>query len=301
MYHFRVIHKSRLWGSEEWLISAVEGSESVCVETGQRISELLREQGAALAGKRIYARFGNTFPLLVKFIDAQQDLSVQVHPNDEVARRHGYPCGKTEMWYALGCKPGAQLYCGLKKHITPEEYKRMVADKTILQALAQYEVHEGDFFFIPSGRVHSIGAGCRVCEIQQTSDITYRIYDYDRRDKDGNPRELHTARAAESINFEDVTSDVTIPYQARYQEEAVGALVSCPHFSTNVLRPNGTLTRDYSGLDSFVCLVVLDGEGSVKSDKEIQVRAGELVLLPATTESVELKGTFRALETYIEG
>lgn len=299
VYHFKPVHKTLIWGTEDWLISAVEGSETTCVETGQTLPELVHEQGAALIGRSIYAKYGERFPLLIKFIDAKQDLSVQVHPNDEVARRHGQPCGKTEMWYALPSAPGAQLYCGMKQHITPEIYKQMVADKTILDALTSFEVHEGDYFFIPAGRVHAICGGCRVCEIQQTSDTTYRIYDYDRRDKDGNARPLHTDLAAESINFEDITSDVSIPYLPEYKREAIGPLVTCPHFSTNVLRVTGKMARDYTDLDSFVCLIVLDGEGVIEESATV-LHAGELVLLPATTLSITLTGTFKALETYIE-
>lgn len=278
------------------MLSAVEGSESVCIETGQTISELIKEQGAALVGKDVYTRFGNTFPLLIKFIEANMDLSVQVHPSDEIARKYGQPWGKTEMWYALpSAEEHTKIYCGLNKHITPDEYKQMVENKTIMSALAEYEVHNEDCFFIPAGRIHAIGRGCRVCEIQQTSNTTYRIYDYDRLDKDGKPRELHTEKAAECINFEDVmTSDCTPITRSGNKE--VGSLISCPYFTTNVLRSTKELVRDYSSLDSFVCLVCTEGEGYAPTP----FSKGDLLLLPATIKNVKFTGTFKALEVFIQ-
>ena len=188
MIKFRPLVKQMIWGSESWEISGVAGSETIvcCGEyEGKSLNELVCELKDKLVGKENYERFGNEFPLLIKFIDAKRDLSIQVHPNDEIAHRHGKSRGKTEMWFALPCDEGAKLYCGLKKQITPEEYKAMVDNDTITDALAQYEVKEGDVFFIPAGRIHAIGGGCVVAEIQQTSDVTYRIYDYKRKDKDG--------------------------------------------------------------------------------------------------------------------
>ena len=221
MYRFEPLLKQTLWGGdkiipfkhlntkmeqvgESWEISGVKDFETIVAngpDKGKSLNQLVSEMKDQLVGKENYERFGDEFPLLVKFIDAHQDLSIQVHPSDEVAHRQGKSHGKTEMWYALPSTPGAMLYNGLKQQITPEQYKQMVENDTITDALARYEVHEGDVFFIPAGRIHTIGAGCFVAEIQQTSDVTYRIYDFKRKDKNGNYRELHTQLAAESIDY----------------------------------------------------------------------------------------------------
>lgn len=198
-YKFTPLVKTLIWGTESWQISGVPGNETPC--DGQKLNDLVKALKGQLVGEANYQRFGDEFPLLIKFIDAHQDLSIQVHPTDEIAHRQGKPRGKTEMWYVMDSQPTAKLYNGLKMQITPDQYKEMVANDTICDALAQYHVHEGDCFFIPAGRIHAIGAGCYLAEIQQTSDVTYRIYDYKRRDKDGNLRQLHTQEAAESINY----------------------------------------------------------------------------------------------------
>lgn len=300
IYHFYPIDRPMIWGAEQWILSAYPGRDSICVETGQNIWHMLCEQKEQLVGKHVFARYGDTFPLLIKFIDAHDDLSIQVHPTDELAQKYGEPFGKTEMWYALPSEPGARLYCGLKQQLTPAEYKQMVADKTIISALAEYEVRDGDGFFIPAGRIHAIGSGCQLCEIQQTSDTTYRIYDYDRRDKDGNPRELHTERAAECIDY-----TVHDDYRAHYTpcpNEPVN-IVTCPYFTTNVLQVTEPIVRDYSRLDSFICLICLDGECTIEETDNgatTTITQGELVLLTATTGDVRLSGSFRALEVYID-
>ena len=221
MIKFEPLLKQTLWGGskiipfkhldaqlenvgESWEISGVSGNETIVANgqyKGMSLNQLVRELKGSLVGEENYQRFGDEFPLLIKFIDACQDLSIQVHPTDEIAHRQGKSRGKTEMWYTLESAPGAQLYNGLKQQITPEQYKEMVADDTITDALARYEVKEGDVFFIPAGRIHAIGAGCFVAEIQQTSDVTYRIYDFKRKDKNGNYRELHTQLASESIDY----------------------------------------------------------------------------------------------------
>ena len=189
MKHFKFtpILKTLIWGTESWQISGVAGNETLA-EDGSSLNTLVKEMKAELVGEANYQRFGDEFPLLIKFIDAHQDLSIQVHPSDEIAHRQGKPRGKTEMWYVMDSAPEAKLYNGLKMRITPEEYKKRVEEDTICDALAQYPVKEGDCFFIPAGRIHAIGAGCYLAEIQQTSDVTYRIYDYKRKDKDGNYR-----------------------------------------------------------------------------------------------------------------
>ena len=286
---------------ESWEISGVKDNETVVCAgpmKGKRLNELVAEMKETLVGKENYERFGNEFPLLVKFIDARQDLSIQVHPNDEIARRHGKPHGKTEMWYVLPSEPGAKLYCGLKKQITPEQYTEMVENDTICDALAQYEVNEDDVFFLPAGRIHAIGAGSFVAEIQQTSDVTYRIYDYKRKDKDGNYRELHTREAAESINYT-VEKNYRMEYHPRKNQGV--PLVTCPYFSTAVYDLDEPMTLDYSELDSFVILIAVKGEGSITDEQgnKYTFIAGETVLVPANANTVRVEGTVKFLETYV--
>lgn len=294
-YKFNPLQKTLIWGTESWLLSGVAGNETMVGD--HSLNNLVREQKDRLLGKYNYQRFGDEFPLLVKFIDARQDLSIQVHPNDEIAHRHGKPRGKTEMWYVMRSTPDAKLYNGLARVITPEEYKQMVADNRICDALAQYSVKEGDCFFIPAGRIHSIGAGCRLAEIQQTCDVTYRIYDYGRRDKDGNLRQLHTEQAAESIDY-----NVLPDYRTYYDpEKNIGkVLVDCPYFTTSVYDLDEPMLIDYSELDSFVVLVGVEGDGTLIIDgDEVSFRAGDTLLLPAYINNVRAKGTIKFLETYI--
>jgi len=317
MYKFKPLLKQTLWGGnkiisfkelsehlenvgESWEISGVPGDETIVAEgpmEGKTLNELVHEQKEALVGKENYERFGDEFPLLIKFIDARQDLSIQVHPNDEIAHRQGKERGKTEMWYALESEPGAQLYNGLKQQITPEQYKEMVENDTITEALARYEVREGDVFFIPAGRIHAIGAGCFVAEIQQTSDVTYRIYDFKRKDKDGNYRQLHTREAAESIDY-----TVLPDYRTNYKPEKniSQQVVSCPYFTTAVYDLTEPMLLDYSELDSFVILIGVKGEGTVTTGKEkSSLHAGETILLPATIKEVKVEGTIKFLETFV--
>ena len=317
MYKFEPLLKQTLWGGdkiipfkhlntkmeqvgESWEISGVKDNETIVAngpEKGKTLNQLVREQKGKLVGNENYERFSNEFPLLIKFIDARQDLSIQVHPTDEVAHRQGKSRGKTEMWYALDSDTGAQLYNGLKQQITPEQYKAMVENDTITNALARYEVHEGDVFFIPAGRIHAIGAGCFVAEIQQTSDVTYRIYDFKRKDKNGNYRELHTKEAAESIDY-----TVLPNYRAEYeptQNEGV-QLISCPYFTTAIYDLTEPMTLDYSELDSFVILIAVKGEGRlICNGEEMPFQMGDTVLFPATTNEVRVEGDVKFLETYV--
>jgi mannose-6-phosphate isomerase len=295
-YKFEPLLKKLIWGTESWVVSGVPGNETMAA--GESLNQLVSSQKERLVGKANYQRFGDEFPLLIKFIDARQDLSIQVHPTDEIAHRQGKPRGKTEMWYVMDSDPGAKLYNGLRRQITPDEYKQLVADDAICDALAQYPVGEGDCFFIPAGRIHAIGAGCRLAEIQQTSDVTYRIYDYGRRDKDGQLRQLHTQEASESIDYQ-----VLPDYRTRY-EPAVNEsrqLVSCPYFTTAVYDLDEPMTIDYADLDSFVILIGLKGEGTLLIDDtdEVAFRAGEALLLPATVGKVCVSGTVKFLETYV--
>ena len=317
MYKFEPLLKQTLWGGdkiipfkhlstkienvgESWEISGVKDNETIVAsgpDKGKSLNQLVREQKEKLVGQENYERFGDEFPLLIKFIDARQDLSIQVHPTDEIAHRQGKSRGKTEMWYALKPTPGAQLYNGLKQQITPEQYKEMVANDTITDALARYEVREGDVFFIPAGRIHAIGAGCFVAEIQQTSDVTYRIYDFKRRDKNGNYRELHTKEAAESINY-----TVLPNYRTEYElpKNQSTQVVSCPYFTTAVYDLNEPMTLDYSDLDSFVILIAVKGSGSLTANGDtVSFQMGDTMLIPATTTEVKVEGTVKFLETFV--
>lgn len=318
MFKFKPLLMQSLWGGEKiipfkhldsdltnvgesWEISGVKNNETV-VDGGEYdgtpLNVLVERLGSKLVGQDNYERFGNEFPLLIKFIDARDDLSIQVHPTDEIALRQGRQRGKTEMWYLMSSDKGAKLYSGLKKKITPEEYAAMVENDTICDALAQYEVKEDDVFFLPAGRIHAIGAGCFLAEIQQTSDVTWRIYDFKRKDKDGNYRELHTKQAAEAINY-NVEKDYSTNYLPE-KNQGVN-LVSCPYFNTAVYDLNEPMTIDYSELDSFVILIGLSGEGTVTDAKgnTTSLKAGETILLPATNAQVKVEGTVKFLETYV--
>ena len=298
-YKFTPLPKTLIWGTESWQISGVAGSETLCSIEGdgittKTVNDLVHEEKAALLGEANFQRFGDEFPLLIKFIDAHRDLSIQVHPTDETARRQGKPRGKTEMWYVLDSEPGASLYNGLKKQITPEKYKEMVENKTICDALAKYTVSDGDCFFIPAGRIHAILNGCYLVE---TSDVTYRIYDYDRLDKDGKPRQLHIKEAAESIDYT-VQSDYQTHYTPKKNESV--PLIECPYFNTAVYDLTEPMEIDYSELDSFVVLIGLKGEGTLNIDgEEVVLHAGESILIPATTKAVRTEGTMKFLETYV--
>ena len=317
MIKFEPLLKQTLWGGskiipfkhldaqlenvgESWEISGVSGNETIVANgqyKGMSLNQLVRELKGSLVGEENYQRFGDEFPLLIKFIDACQDLSIQVHPTDEIAHRQGKSRGKTEMWYTLESAPGAQLYNGLKQQITPEQYKEMLADDTITDALARYEVKEGDVFFIPAGRIHAIGAGCFVAEIQQTSDVTYRIYDFKRKDKNGNYRELHTQLASESIDYT-VLDNYRTDYEPVKNEGT--QVVTCPYFTTAVYDLDEPMTLDYSELDSFVILIAVKGGGQLISEgEEMSFQMGDTVLLPATTKEVKVEGTVKFLETYV--
>ena len=286
---------------ESWEVSGVPGNESVVSEgefKGRKLNELLAEMKEELVGEDNYKRFGDRFPLLIKFIDARQDLSIQVHPDDETAHRQGKPMGKTEMWYVMDPDEDASLKVGLKKKITPGEYAEMVENDTICNALGNYKVKSGDCFFIPAGRIHAICSGSFIAEIQQTSDVTYRIYDYKRKDKNGNYRELHTREAAEAIDY-----TVLDNYRMEYtpvRNEAT-QLVSCPFFTTAVYDLTEPMTLDYSELDSFVILIALKGEGEILTAEgnTYSFSEGETVLLPATTDTVKVSGTVKFLETFV--
>lgn len=314
---FRPILKQVLWGGnkiisfkqldaemeqvgESWEVSGVKDNESIVANgqyEGMKLNDLVALLKGDLVGKENYERFGNEFPLLIKFIDASKQLSIQVHPNDEQAKAKGLKRGKTEMWYIMESAPDATLLSGLKRAITREEYKVMVENDTITDALCEYRVGEGDVFYLPAGRIHSIGTGTFLAEIQETSDVTYRIYDFKRKDKDGNYRQLHTEAAAECIDYS-VENDYRTKYKARKNEGV--ELAQCTHFTTSVYDLDEPMLLDYSELDSFVVLIALSGECTLSTgDAETQLRAGETVLLPATTQTLNVSGTVKFLETFV--
>lgn len=315
---FNALLKSTLWGGdkiipfknldiqqenvgESWEISGVKDNETIVADgpyAGKKLNELVEELKGKLVGEDNYQRFGNEFPLLIKFIDARQDLSIQVHPTDEIAKMQGKERGKTEMWYLMDSDKDATLLCGLKKKITPEEYAQMVENDTIVDAIDRYEVKEGDCFFLPAGRIHAIGTGCFLAEIQQTSDVTYRIYDFKRKDKNGNYRQLHTKEAAECINY-NVESNYRTDYTP-VKNQGV-SLVQCPYFNTAVYDLDEPMTIDYSELDSFVILIGLKGNATITDNEgnTFTLQAGESVLVPATTETLKVDGNIKFLETYV--
>ncbi len=315
---FNALLKSTLWGGdkiipfknldiqqenvgESWEISGVKDNETIVADgpyAGKKLNELVEELKGKLVGEDNYQRFGNEFPLLIKFIDARQDLSIQVHPTDEIAKMQGKERGKTEMWYLMDSDKDATLLCGLKKKITPEEYAQMVENDTIVDAIDRYEVKEGDCFFLPAGRIHAIGTGCFLAEIQQTSDVTYRIYDFKRKDKNGNYRQLHTKEAAECINY-NVESNYRTDYTP-VKNQGV-SLVQCPYFNTAVYDLNEPMTIDYSELDSFVILIGVKGNATITDNEgnTFTLQAGESVLVPATTETLKVDGKIKFLETYV--
>jgi len=271
---------------ESWEISGVPGHLSTVAEgplKGRTLEDLVKEYKGQLVGEHVYERFGELFPLLIKFIDARTNLSIQVHPDDDMAmRRHGERFGKTEMWYVVDADPGASLYCGLAKEITPEEYAARVADGTITDVLARYEVHPGDVFFLPAGRIHAICSGCFIAEIQQTSDLTYRIWDYGRLGLDGKPRQLHTELAQEAIDYT-VLKDYRTPYTPLQDEEV--EVVNCDYFTTSILDLTLPYAKDLSGIDSFTVVMCLSGAGTMEVDgEEVSLQQGQTVLIPATAD-----------------
>jgi mannose-6-phosphate isomerase len=330
MFKFKPYLKTVVWGGEKiapfkgieteqehigesWELSGVKGHESVvnggeC--DGKTVTELCAERKEWLLGAKVYERTGTEFPLLIKFIDAQSDLSIQVHPDDKLAfSRHDGSKGKTEMWYVVGASEGAHLMSGLSRQITPEEYVKRVSEGTITEVLCDYAVAPGDVFFIPAGRIHAIGAGCFVAEIQQTSDITYRIYDYGRLGLDGKPRELHTELAKDAIDYT-VKPDYRTGYQKSLDRESI--LVRCPYFTTSLFDLTEPFTKDLHNIDSFLTVICVEGSGVLRCVEpapmreirsfgfrrrakaltepqlvEMPVRQGETVLVPACVPSLE--------------
>jgi mannose-6-phosphate isomerase len=319
-FKFEPILKQTLWGGERiipfktlssdltgigesWELSCVEGDESVVangIYKGFTLSQLVRELKEELVGEENYHHYGDVFPLLIKFIDASKDLSIQVHPNDDLAKHRHNSLGKTEMWYVIGADKGAKLRSGFSQQITPKEYKERIHNSTITDVLQEYDIHQGDVFYIPAGRVHSIGAGAFIAEIQETSNITYRIYDFNRKDTNGNPRELHTELAKDAIDYE-VLDDYRTDYEF-IKDEPV-ELVACPYFTTSLYDLTESIICDYSELDSFIVLVCMEGSCEIITNggDKITMRRGETLLLAASTEDITINpdGTAKLLEAYV--
>ena len=303
---FNPIFKSMIWGGdklrqykaidtdqknigESWELSGVPGNESVVLNgefAGRTITELIKEYGPELLGRHVYETYGENFPLLIKFIDARDDLSIQVHPDDAMAQSvHGQPFGKTEMWYVVSADKDAHLMSGLSAEITPEEYVSRVENNTITDVLCDYKVTAGDVFFLPAGRIHSIGKGCFIAEIQQTSDLTYRIYDFGRLGLDGKPRELHTELAKEAIDYS-VLDDYRTMYDGTLNE--VTPLVKCEYFQTNLLDLTDKVSMEVKSKDSFMIVICLEGNGELMDSvgNVVSLKPGEIVLVPAIVDNV---------------
>ena len=287
---YKEVESDKRQVGESWEISGVKDNESVVAEgadAGMKLPELIARDKAALLGKSNYERFGKEFPLLIKFIDARQDLSIQVHPNDKLAWERHQSKGKTEMWYVVDADPGSRLRSGFAKQVTPEEYEQSIADNTITDLLQEYDIHKGDVFFLPAGRIHSIGAGAFIAEIQQTSNITYRIYDFNRCDDSGKPRELHTEMSKGAIDYT-VLPDYRTYYEAK--EDAEVQLAACRYFTTSLCKLTKEYRMDIADLDSFVILICTKGNGTVTDDcgNSISIKQGESILVPATAKTLDI-------------
>lgn len=315
---FTPLYKYRIWGGEKlkivlnkdykedsigesWEISGVEGDETLVLEgplKNKSLKALIDEYKGDFVGHHVYEIFGDKFPLLIKFIDAKTPLSIQVHPSNEIAKQRHNSFGKNEMWYVMEADKDAELIVGFDEKITQEDYKTHLKNNTILNVMHHEIVEKGDTFYIPTGRVHAIGAGVLLAEIQQTSDITYRIYDYNRVDaKTGAKRELHNDLAIDVIDYE-----VHDNYKTTYKldKNVSNTLVHSPYFKTNILNLEGKIEMDYSNIDSFVIYMCVEGSASFTCNgKSYDIKQGETFLIPASLNVLELesKGA-KILEAY---
>jgi len=319
---FQPILKDKIWGGsklktvlnkdfsplpnagESWEISGVEGDISVVSNgnlAGNNLEELIEVYMGDLVGDKVYDQFGMEFPLLIKFIDANDVLSIQVHPDDELSKERHNAFGKTEMWYVIEADKGSELIVGFNQEVDKAKYVAKLEEGKLEEILNNEPVKKGSCFFIPAGRVHAIGKGILLAEIQQTSDVTYRMYDWNRTDDQGNPRELHTELAVDAIDY-----SFEKKYRTDYETEINKSkeLVRCPYFTTNTLEFDKQIEKDYSQLDSFVIYMCLDGDFTIESEGGIttEVAKGETVLIPAALENVILfpKGKTEILEVYIK-
>jgi mannose-6-phosphate isomerase len=317
---FEAVLKEKVWGGtalvtrynkkstgslhigESWELSAVADNQSIISNgflAGNNIEELIEVYMGDITGDSIYEKFGNEFPLLIKFIEAQEDLSVQVHPNNDLAKKRHNAYGKTEMWYILESKPGSKIYTGFKDGVAREVYEEAVRSGRIEELMNVENVNAGDTFFTPAGRVHAIGAGIVLVEIQQTSDITYRIYDWNRKSPGKEKRELHADMALDAIDFNQSGANKIRLEPVLNKTEN---LVSCEFFNTNIISFNNAIDKEYYFNDSFVVYICLEGEFSICWDGNSEkVTKGETVLLPAMIKEVTLKPLNEALllEVYI--
>lgn len=318
---FEPILKDKVWGGnilkshynkkpgtlpnigESWEVSAVEDNLSVVNNgflSGNNIEELIEVYMGDIVGDSLYEKFGNEFPLLIKFLEARQDLSIQVHPGNELAKKRHQAYGKTEMWYILENKKGAKIYTGFKDGVTREVYEEAIRDGKVSEILNVEIIEPGDALFTPAGIVHAIGAGIVLIEIQQTSDITYRISDWGRKDSIGKPRELHTDLALEAIDFKATRKNII---RKKPELNITKNLVSCEFFNTNIISFNTPIDKDYCFIDSFVIYICTEGEFSILWDGSSEkVTKGETVLLPALIKEVVLKpfGNASMLEIFID-
>lgn len=318
---FKPFYQERIWGGsrmqhllnkptcknggcgESWELSGVDGHISVVANgflEGNDLQEIIEIYMGDLVGDRVYEKFGLEFPLLIKFIDAVDDLSVQVHPDDELAGKRHHSYGKTEMWYVLHADEGAKMNAGFNQPVDREKYIQYLEEERLTELLNYIEVHDGDVLFMPAGRVHAIGKGIVVAEIQQTSDITYRIYDYDRIDKYGNKRELHTDLALDAIDFTYQTD-----YKTHYQpvKNKTAEVVTCEYFTTNIIEFDQAVQKDISQIDSFVIYICIEGDYELVWDSGHEmIIKGDTILVPASLDEyrlVPLSGTVKVLEVHI--
>ena len=294
------VDASKKYG-ESWDLSCVQGDISSVasgVLKGNNLAELIEVYMGDLVGEKIFEEYGLEFPLLIKTLDCNDVLSVQVHPDDELAAERHDSLGKTEMWYITSCEEGAAIYIGFNREITREEYLEAVSNGSLTDMLNRVEVKAGDAFFIPAGMVHALGKGVQVVEIQQTSDVTYRIYDWDRVDSEGRSRELHTALAVDAIDFAMRPEDSVCKYEPKVNESV--EVAKCKYFTTNMLKVEGEVVRDYASLDSFVILMCVGGEAEIDADGKVEKMSdGDVVLLPAEFNEVSVKGCATLLEVSI--
>ena len=318
---FQPIVKDKIWGGhklqqifgkesaglpnigESWELSGVPGDFSVVSNgylAGKTLPEIIAAFKEQLVGKRVYNKSGNDFPLLFKLIDANDDLSIQVHPNDEVAGKRHDSFGKTEMWYVLDADEGASLIIGFKRNCTKKEYLEALEKDEVESLLQKVPVQAGDVFFIPAGLVHAIGKGVMVAEVQESSDVTYRIFDYNRKDENGNERELHTAQALDVINFK-ASKNPKTDYKVVPNEEV--KLVSCEYFTTNLLELNKKKNFHYAYMETFVVYMCLEGKVEIAGGTStVQMQKGDTVLIPASMKDFTLtpQGNARLLEVFID-
>lgn len=282
---------------ETWELSPMPGHESVVAEgefKGQTLNDLVARYPRQILGGKVDDKWHGHFPLLVKFIDSNDDLSIQVHPDDALAKERHNSLGKTEMWYSVLPSEGAYLYAGFNQPMDADKFRSMIADNTIVSALGKFFVKPGDVFFLPAGRVHAIGKGNLLVEIQEASDITYRIYDYDRRDAQGNPRELHVEQSVGAVNYNDVGQEAknVIPAKGETLE-----VEKCEYFTTDAMDVDGKATLDLAPLDSFTILIGIGGDLTVTDPegRTTPLPAGQTLLVPAEIPSLTITGNGRLL------